>query len=197
MTKSQRIGFMLIGGLGILLLFGILLTFGARMAHADGYLPNQEGYKDEATIYTHKPLIKRARYEDRSLREYVSASELRELERIKRRAEARRRARLADTGPVIPPRPRYTEARVIREDYEDERPTKRCLGVVKAVSKPMYGEARALKEAKRNWSVLVSEEYSGSYNSVRTAKVISSTCKPLHEGAWRYECRFVARPCRD
>lgn len=215
MTKTQRIGYMIIGGLGILTLFGILFTFAASVARADGYLPSQPGYsaKDEASVYTHQPTtyVKRARYDrEDSLRRYVSRQEMRELERIKRRAESRRlaaeRRRYAETAPVRrrpvaayedERRERYVEARVIREDDEDDRPSRKCVGAVKATSKPMLTEGRALKEAKRNWSMMVTEDYSGAYNDVRNAKVIRSHCKPLHEGAWRTECTFVARPCRD
>lgn len=214
MTRTQRILYMTIGAVGMLMMFGILFTFGASISKADGYLPGQPGYKDEAAVYDHRPSshVKRARYDEESIRDYVSAEEMRQLKRIKRRAEARMRAERR--GPVIPNRhaekrrpvyteddeprrPQYTEARVIREEDEDDRPTRKCVSAVKATSKPMLTEARALREAKRNWSMLVTEDYSGAYNDVRNAKIIRSHCKPLHEGAWRTECTFVARPCRE
>lgn len=214
--RNQRI--VLLAALVAAIIAGIFLTFGSHMAKADGYLPSQPGYessKDEATVYQHRPTtyIKRARYDrEDSLRRYVSREEMRELERIKRRAEKRRLAaekrRYADAPvrrrPVAayvedePRRERYVEARTVRyEDDEDDRPSRKCVSAVKATSKPMLTEARALKEAKRNWSMLVTEDYSGAYNDVRNAKVIRSHCKPLHEGAWRTECTFVARPCRE
>lgn len=214
--QTQRIA--LLAALGLAIIAGIFLTFGARMAKADGYLPNQPGYdstKDEATIYQHQPTthIKRARYDrEDSLRRYVSKQELRELERIKRRAEQRRlaaeRRRYADAParrrPVAayveeePRRERYAQARVSRYDDEDERPVRRCEGSVKAAGHERLGESRARTSAENAWRTAVSAELGYRFSDLKNARGTKLSCNNIRGRTFGvFVCVVSARPCRE
>jgi hypothetical protein len=172
----------------------ILLGVGlAKYAKADGYEPGMRGYKDggpAAYSYSHRPYSSpKKRYVAKCDR-HMSAYECRRF----REVMAKRAARSRDYD--RPVRRRYAEANYVRSDA-DYRGGRVCKPAIKATSKPTLTMKGAEKEAKRNWSMNVEEAYSGAYNDVRNARVISLNCKPIHYGAWRSMCTFIARPCRE
>lgn len=187
-------------------------VFLAKQVKADGYGPGQGGYKDEPAEYRYSHRPQKVSYGRRYVADcdpHLTKYECRRFrEKMAERANGSRRPRYAAATvsrryereeryydrPVR--RKRYAETRYVRSDA-DYRGRNECLGVIKATSKPTLTMRGAEKEAKRNWSMAVAQAYSGAYNNVNIARVVALNCKPIHYGAWRSMCTFIARPCRE
>lgn len=173
-------------------------------AQADGY----SSYKDD---------ISETRYSRRSdVRNYLTASEKRELRRIHQRAVARRdgrnmlnRRELAqydrpksrrlalyrdEPTPV-----RYVERRNAPSSLYVRSDSKECRAAIKAVSEERGWQARALGNAIDKWRAAAIAEHGYSFGQYNNSRADRPDCGPIRTNKFGKDiwvCVVRARPCR-
>lgn len=149
------------------------------------------------------------RYEERShrLRPYISRAEMRELERIRLRAERRREA-ARDERTVRKSRTvarryaedpvRYAQSRRYRADDADYRTTAECRPVIDVTGRERLGRSRATESAQNAWKIEASNRHGFRFGNLDNAKSVNLDCNPTRTslGAQIYVCSVRARPCR-
>jgi hypothetical protein len=195
-TRLGLIGFILVVAYG-------LAAITAISARADG--------DESAKGYSYSQDTDRYQERPHRLRSYLSRAELRELERIRLRAERRREAaryertvrksrivarRYYDDGPRR--QVRYAEApRRFRSDteYSDGR---ECRAVIDVTGRERLGRSRATESANNAWRIEASNRHGFRFSNLDNAKGAVLDCNPTRTslGAQIFACSVRARPCR-
>lgn len=204
LSKSQwflvRLG-LLVAGLA--LIYALMVT-SAAVSRADGCEASAKDDCDYA--YSAPRTSSRAVETPHRLRAYLSPSELRDLRRIKARAEMRmreegvRRSRYTGRSRFDPPI-RYARSSRYATDAEYRDTSSACKPAIQAEGRERTGRERAIASSWNDWRVSVQNRWGHRYADVDLARVISKPhCTPVRGtiiGGQVYVCEVVARPCRE
>jgi hypothetical protein len=181
-----------------LLLLAAILAFIAfniyvTPASADGY-EGDVSYKDVVRV---QPSAYR-RDRDDSIRSYLTKSELRELRRIKERAEARRLGRRVAAYRDEPLAVRYVDRKTGSDSLYIRRGDRECRSPIEVTGHERLGRARAEQSAHNAWRTAASDRYGFRFAAIEGARNVRMSCSKIRGSTFGvFVCAVRARPCKD